>query len=56
MVVTSANRGEPLVGNSKSQAGMAYDNIVRRLLGEDVPFMTFAKDGFFARLKKALGM
>ena len=56
MVVTSANRGEPLVGNPKSQAGMAYDNIVRRLLGEEVPFMTFARDGFFARLKKALGI
>ena len=56
MVVTSANRGEPLVGNPKSQAGIAYDNIVRRLLGEDVPFMTFAKDGFFSRLKKALGI
>ena len=56
MVVTSANRGEPLVGNPKSQAGIAYDNIVRRLLGEDVPFMTFAKDSFFSRLKKALGI
>ena len=56
MVVTSANRGEPLVGNPKSQAGIAYDNIVRRLLGEDVPFMTFAKESFFSRLKKALGI
>ena len=56
MVVTSANRGEPLVGNPKSQAGRAYDNIVRRILGEEVPFMTFEKDGLFTRLKKALGM
>ncbi len=56
MVVTSANRGEPLVGNPKSQAGRAYDNIVRRILGEEVPFMTFEKDGLFTRLKKAFGM
>ena len=56
MVVTSANRGEPLVGNGKSQAGMAYANIVRRILGEDVPFMTFKADGLFTRLKKALGI
>ena len=56
MVVTSANRGEPLVGNEKSQAGKAYANIVRRILGEDVPFMTFKVDGLFTRLKKALGI
>ena len=56
MVVTSANRGEPLVGNPKSQAGRAYANIVGRILGEDIPFMEFEKEGLFKRLKKALGI
>ena len=53
MVVSSTNRGEPVIANTKSQAGIAYQNITRRLCGEDVPFMTFrTKESFFARLKK----
>ena len=52
-VVTSANRGEPVVGESDSQAGKAYENIVGRLLGEDIPFMEFEKEGFFKKLMKA---
>lgn len=56
MVVTSANRGEPVVGDSSSQAGKAYANIVSRILGEDVPFMEFEKEGFWSKLKKAFGM
>ena len=52
-VVTSANRGEPVVGDSDSQAGKAYENIVGRLLGEDIPFMEFEKEGFFKKLMKA---
>lgn len=35
-VVVSANQGEPLVGGD-SPAGKAYADIVRRILGEDVP-------------------
>lgn len=53
MVVSSTNRGEPVIANIKSQAGIAYQNITRRLCGEDVPFMTFrTKESFFDRLKK----
>mgnify|MGYP000460308375 FL=1 len=53
MVVSSTNRGEPVIANTKSQAGIAYQNITRRLCGEDVPFMTFrTKESFFDRLKK----
>ena len=37
-------------------AGQAYRNIVGRLLGEKVPFMTFPKEGFFSRLKHVFGM
>lgn len=47
MVVSSTNRGEPVIANTKSQAGIAYQNITRRLCGEDVPFMTFrTKESF----------
>ena len=35
-VVISSNQGEPLVGED-SPAGKAYANIVRRILGEEIP-------------------
>ncbi|MFO8060935.1 MAG: septum site-determining protein MinD [Bacillota bacterium] len=38
-IVVGANRGEPVVGNSGSQAGRAFKNIARRITGEEVPFM-----------------
>ncbi len=50
-VVDSANRGTPVVEWEDSQAGQAYRNIVRRVCGEQVPFMEFKTDGFFDKLK-----
>lgn len=50
-IVISTNQGEPLVG-SKTQAGIAYENICRRVLGEDVPLMDLnQKNGFLSKLK-----
>lgn len=37
-VVVSTNQGEPLVGTD-CLAGQAYENICRRILGEDIPMM-----------------
>jgi septum site-determining protein MinD len=52
-IIISTNRGEPAVANPVSLASTAYKNIVRRLMGENVPLMTLeARDGFFDRLKK----
>ena len=56
MVVTSTNRGEPCVALSGSQAGQAYRNIVGRILGEPIPFMTFQKEGILARLKRIFSL
>ncbi len=56
MVVTSTNRGEPCITMEKSQAGQAYRNIVGRILGEKIPFMTFPKEGFFSRLKRVFNL
>lgn len=39
-IVISSNRGELASLKNDSQAGQAYKNIARRLLGEDVPFLT----------------
>lgn len=54
-VVDSANRGTPVVEWTNSEAGQAYRNIVGRILGEKIPFMSFEKSkGLFSRLRDAL--
>lgn len=55
-IVISTNRGEPAVANPISLAGTAYNNIVRRLMGENIPLMTLeTNDGFIKKLKKIFG-
>lgn len=41
-VVISTNQGEPLVG-SESPAGIAYANVVQRVLGREVPFVNLER-------------
>lgn len=54
-VVMSTNRGQPIALDAKSRAGLAFQNIARRLRGESVPFMPLEeKNGFFDRLSKML--
>lgn len=55
-IVIASNQGEPLVGSS-SLAGQAYMNIVRRILGEEVPYLDLdSGSGFFSRLLKRIGL
>jgi len=55
-IVISTNRGEPAVVNPASAASTAYKNIVRRMMGENVPLMNMEADtGFFGRLKRIFG-
>jgi septum site-determining protein MinD len=50
-IVVSGNRGELAACNTGSQAGQAYKNIARRLLGEEVPLMPLDQSkGLFKRL------
>ncbi len=49
-VVVASNRGQPLVLDSKSKAGQAFQNISRRLLGEQVPFLDLDPQNLFQRL------
>ncbi len=53
-VVISTNRGEAVVYNTSSRAGLAFNNIARRLTGQKVPFLSLdeppVKTSFFARL------
>jgi septum site-determining protein MinD len=54
-VIVSTNRGEPLVlGETHSLAGTAFENIARRLEGENVEFLDIdsSQDNFFVRLRK----
>lgn len=56
-IVISSNRGEPIALNQGTKAGLAFANISRRLLGEEVPFVEWKdEDTFFIRLKKLFGM
>ena len=49
-VVIATNQGEPLVGGV-SPAGIAYSNVVGRLLGQDIPIMNCEKSiSFFSRV------
>lgn len=43
-IITSTNKGEPIVNDEKSLAGQAYANVARRVMGEDVPFLNLEED------------
>ncbi|GAB3514239.1 septum site-determining protein MinD [Pseudoxanthomonas daejeonensis] len=51
-VLNASNKGEPVILESESEAGQAYDDAVARLLGEERPmrFITLEKKGFFSKL------
>lgn len=52
-IITSTNKGEPIVNDEKSLAGQAYNNVARRIIGEDVPFLNLEENqGIVARVKK----
>lgn len=54
-VLTSSNRGEPAAGDGNSKAGQAFRNIARRLMGEEVPFMSLDhEEGWLQRLARFL--
>ena len=54
-IITSTNKGEPIVNDEKSLAGKAYNNVARRIIGEDVPFLNLDEPkGVVARIKKFL--
>ncbi|MDN7245871.1 septum site-determining protein MinD [Planococcus shenhongbingii] len=52
-VISSSNRGEPVVMDPTNRAALGYRNIARRILGESVPLMTMDKknQGVFSKIK-----
>ena len=52
-IITSTNKGEPIVNDEKSLAGKAYSNVARRIIGEDVPFLNLEEDtSLLGKVKK----
>ncbi len=51
-VLHSSNSGEPIILNGKDPAGLAYDDVVARFLGEERPhrFLSAEKKGLLKRL------
>lgn len=51
LVLSASNSGIPVTLNLQSKAGMAFNNVARRVIGEDVPFMNLDENpGIFQRL------
>jgi septum site-determining protein MinD len=54
-VITSTNRGQPIAFDQKSRAGQAFNNIARRIKGDQVPFLDLEqKDGFLGKIGRLL--
>ena len=52
-IITSTNKGDPIVNDENSLAGKAYNNVAKRIIGEDVPFLNLEEDnGVLAKVKK----
>jgi septum site-determining protein MinD len=51
-VLSASNSGTPVIFDGTSEAAQAYQDLVRRLVGEQLPhrFLEPAKKGFFSRL------
>jgi septum site-determining protein MinD len=55
-VIISTNQGIPIALDKKSLAGLAYQNIARRLLGEQVPLLDLDRGGgLFNRISSVFG-
>lgn len=49
-VIVASNKGTPLALDAKSKAGLAFQSIARRLMGEEVPFLDLDSKGLWQRL------
>ena len=53
LVLSASNSGVPVTMNMDSKAGMAFSNVARRIMGEDVPFMNLdGNPGLLRRIIK----
>ena len=51
-IITSTNKGEPIVNEEEAIAGKAYRNVARRIMGEDIPLLDLTEPkGFIDKIK-----
>lgn len=56
MIIVSINKGIPIALDGASKSGVAFRNIARRILGQDVPFMTIdLEPSFLDRVIRLVG-
>lgn len=59
-IITSTNRGEPIVNDENSMAGQAYLNVAKRIQGDEIPFLDINEPkgfaAFIAKAKKFFGI
>lgn len=54
-IIASTNKAEPsVIGRPNSAGGIAYSNITRRILGENVPFMRVKSESMLSRILLAI--
>ena len=54
-IITSTNKGEPIVNDEKSLAGRAYKNVAQRIIGNEVEFLDLeVETSVVAKVKKFL--
>ena len=52
-IITSTNKGEPIVNDEKSLAGKAYSNVAQRILGNEVELLNLEEEtSFLQKIKK----
>jgi septum site-determining protein MinD len=54
-VIITTNRGETVVQDERSRSGQAYRNIVRRIVGEEIPLINLDEGGFFNKIRRFIG-
>lgn len=55
-IIVATNKGEPIVLNGRGRPAQAYRNIVRRIEGEEVPFLPLEEGGFMDRVRNFIGI
>lgn len=51
-IISSTNKGDPIVNDDKSLAGQAYRNVAKRIMGEEVDFLNLEEEkNFIGKIK-----
>ena len=51
-IISSTNKGDPMVNDEKALAGQAYRNVAKRIMGEDVEFLNLEEEkNIFGKIK-----